>query len=119
MCGDMLVVLKCSMNDPRCLDSHSLACHSHCVLSHHELSGGEFTLKLNQDMDIVDPRQPSPQQSCMELSHWRKGSSLTCEKMSGSAAIQTEDLRRVAVTLAREGCPRAPAAATSVKDTTA
>lgn len=115
----MLVVLKCSVHDLRCLASHSLACHSHCVLSQRELAGGEFTLKLNQDMDIFDPRQPTPQQGCMELSRWRKDSSLTCKKMSGSPAIQTEELRRVAVTLAREGCPRAPAAATSVWGTTA
>lgn len=119
MCGNMFVVIKCSVHDLRCFASHSLACHSHCALFRRELTEGEFTFKLNQDMDIIDLRQPTPQQGCMELSRWRKGSSLKCKKMSGSPAIQTDNLKRVAVPLAREGCPRAFATATSVKGTTA
>lgn len=64
----MFVVIKCSVHDLRCCASHSLGCHSRCALFHRELAGGEFTLKLNQDMDIVDPRQPTLQQGCMEPS---------------------------------------------------
>lgn len=115
----MFVVIKCSVHDLRCCASHSLGCHSCYALFHRELAGGEFTLKLNQDMDIVDPRQPTLQQGCMEPSRWRKSSSLTYKKMSGSPAIQTDDFIRVPMPLAREGCPRALPAAISVKGTTA